>query len=154
MKLLKRLSFLDNFLDNWPIIALLFIISMIGIISFLLEHPSLWIVAILAVALGEILFWAEDVKPGTKESRFWFAAKRKISNFIQAAVFTMTGLGFINIFEKAWYLIRDDLEILLHYISYILLGIVGLLIVIGLFILLVWLNSFKYEEKKEEVQMK
>ena len=97
------------------------------------------------IIISEILFWLMDKEKVKKKKVFWYTCKKKIECIFE----TLLGLSVIPqiyIFtrEIAKHY-KEVLEIMLQWIGYIGLGVLGIGVIVLIFYIWIKLNSLKYD---------
>jgi hypothetical protein len=142
-----------GFSKNAVILILIIFVLLIGIYGLATDKiylQTLLIVIIPAsIAISEIIFIQDKQKPTEKQNRFWFTAKVKAESYLDTffglCILATAKLGMDQI-NLNW---QTVVNAILTYGIYPLMffGVVGF---VGIYI---WLNSFKYRQKKDGVQV-
>ncbi len=129
-------------------IALIFGFLLWGVVLGLINKLlPIWIMGIMLFLIMEYFFWIGNSKPNKKENKFWYTIKKKGENLLEAIL--ILGLSFYVI-----YIVENINRVNIPWASvlkvsgYAFLGIIGLGIIVGLFILYIKLNSLKWGVKK------
>jgi len=139
----------DKKLFSYSLTYFLLFIGVLSIVCLFIRFPNIpiWTVVLVGLVLLELFFWLDKDKPKKKESKFWFAAGKKLEALFESIVV----LGILNLGRLAFNKLRlfENWNVILKWIGYIGAGLIALALVVGIIWLYIYLNSLKYKEKKK-----
>ena len=127
-------------------ITLGIVFGILSIIFFFIDYKLNWLFLILTIAIGEIIYWLDNKKPKKQDNKILFTAGRKSLAMLYSGVILVVivgGYSLIIRIEK--FLINYD-YIILKWLGYIGVGLVGLGIALSVIYMYLWLNSLKYRK--------
>lgn len=106
-------------------------------------------IGITILAVGEVIFYFEKVKPNKNDSRFWFTAKRKLGCLGESTLIVVSAAGLITLIPNLIESIGANQEAILHW-----LGVIGVWVIIlagigAAIYAYIWMNSMKYRKVKK-----
>ncbi len=127
-------------------ITLGIVFGILSIIFFFIDYKLNWLFLILTIAIGEIIYWLDNKKPKKQDNKILFTARRKSLAMLYSGVILVVivgGYSLIIRIEK--FLINYD-YIILKWLGYIGVGLVGLGIALSVIYMYFWLNNLKYRK--------
>ncbi len=124
------------------------ILTIASIVFFFVDwnYIILPLIAILLI-LTETMYWCDNKKPEKKQNKLLFTAKIKGLALLISSLMIMIFFGFYNLSKRIYNFLGLNFEVILKWLGYIGLGILGLTTLIGIVMFYLWLNSLKYKKK-------